>query len=93
MEEIKTVNDLIRAKNLSIDEEKQLRDIIDECRMRELKIKESTEAAKQNLESLGRTFGMIVDAIGAVGHSVDELHREVEQLQLRLMPEDQFFRE
>jgi hypothetical protein len=93
MDKVKTIDELLKEKNISPAEEEQLRDIIEECRVREIQIKQSAEAAKQNLEDLGKTFGMIAEAIGSVGQSVSELHKEIEELQLKLMPDDQFFRE
>ncbi len=93
MNAIKTVDDLIRAKNLTPEEEEQLRDIIEECRKREVQIQEASDTAKRNIEGLTKSFGMIVDTISNVGKAVDELHDEVERLQLRMMPEAQFFHE
>ena len=93
MNEIKTVDDLIRAKNLTPEEEEELRNIIEECRKREVQIQEASDTAKRNIESLTKSFGMIVDTISNVGKAVDELHDEVERLQLRMMPEAQFFHE
>jgi hypothetical protein len=91
MNRIKTVDDLIKAKNLTPEEEEKLRDIIEECRMRELQIREASEVARQNMEGLTRSFGAIVETISSVGKAVDELHEEVGKLQLKMMPEAQFF--
>lgn len=93
MDEIKTVEDLIRAKKLTAEEEEQLRDIIEECRVREIQIRETSAAARRNLEGLSRSFGLIVDTIAAVGICVTELQAEVERLQLKMMPEEVFYRE
>jgi hypothetical protein len=91
MKEIKTVDDLIRAKGLSVEEQEKLRDIIEECRIREVQIREASETTRQNLEGLGRTFGMVIDTISSISKAVDDLHEEVERLQLKMMPEEQFF--
>lgn len=91
MKDIKTVDDLIRAKGLSAEEQEKLRDIIEECRTRELQIREASETARQNLEGLTKTFGMVIDTISNIGKAVDDLHNEVEKLQLKMMPEEQFF--
>ena len=91
MNRVKTVDELIRAKGLSAEEQHKLRDIIEECRVREVRIKEASESARRNLEGLTRTFGMVIQTISNVGKAVDELHEEVERLQLRMMPEEQFF--
>jgi septal ring factor EnvC (AmiA/AmiB activator) len=93
MNGIKTVDDLIRAKELTPEEEEQLRDIIEECRKREAQLQDASDTAKRNIEALTKSFGMIVDTIYRVGRAVDELHEEVERLQLRMMPEEQFYRE
>jgi polyhydroxyalkanoate synthesis regulator phasin len=93
MNGIKTVDDLIRAKKLTPEEEEQLRDIIEECRNRETQIQVASDTAKRNIEGLARSFGTIVDTISTVGKAVDELHEEVEKLQLRMMPEAQFYHE
>jgi hypothetical protein len=93
MEEIKTVDDLIRAKGLTREEQEKLKDVIEECRRREVQIRDASDSAKRNLESLSRSFGMIVDTISTVGRAVDELQEEVERLQLRMMPAEQFYRE
>jgi hypothetical protein len=93
MDEIKTVDDLIRMKGLTVEEQEKLQDVIAECRAREAQIKTASEQAKRNLEGLTKTFGYIVQTISTVGRAVDELHEEVGRLQLRMMPEEHFFRD
>jgi hypothetical protein len=91
MKGIKTVDGLIQAKGLSAEEQERLHDIIEECRHREVQIREASDTAKRNLEGLSRTFGMIMSTISNIGKAVDDLHDEVDRLQLRMMPEEQFF--
>jgi hypothetical protein len=91
MKGIKTVDDLIQAKGLSDEEKEKLRNIIQECRVRETKIKEASESARRNLEGLSKTFGLVMDTISSIGKAVDDLHEEVERLQLKMMPEEQFY--
>ena len=91
MKEIKTVEELIQAKGLSADEREMLRDVIEECRRREAQIREASESAKRNLQGLTRTFGAVMATISGIGRAVDDLQEEVERLQLRMMPEEQFF--
>ncbi len=93
MDGIKSVDDLLRAKQLTPEEEELLGDIINECRVREVQIKEVCSEARQNLESLSENFGLIVRTIATVNRAVDHLHEEVERLQLRMMPEEHFYRE
>ena len=42
----KTVDSALREKNVTPEEEKQLREIIEECRAREAEIKQASEAAR-----------------------------------------------
>jgi hypothetical protein len=92
MEEIKTVDDLIKVKRLTAEEQEKLRDIIEECRMRETQIREASESAKRNIEALSVTFDKVIETISTVGKAVDKLHEEIGRLQLKMMPEEQFFR-
>lgn len=93
MDGIKTIDDLIKAKKLTSEELEKLQEVIEECRNREAQIQEASDAAKRSLEGLSRSFGAIIDTISSVGRAVDELYEEMERLQLRLMPEDQFYQE
>jgi archaellum component FlaC len=93
MERAKTVDDLLREKGVTPAEEEQLREVIEECRMREADIKKASESARENMEKLADTLKMIVDTFAVVSNSVDELHNEVQRLQLRMIPEEHFYRE
>ena len=93
MDGIKTIDDLIKAKKLTPEEREELREIIEECRIRETQIEEASRVTRQNLEGLSRSFGLIVSTISDVGKAVDELYEEVGRLQLKMMPETHFFRE
>ena len=93
MEGAKTVDSLLREKNVTAEEEEQLREIIEECRMREAQIKEASDAARQNMEKLADTLKMVFDTFAVISNSVDELHDEVQRLQLRMIPEEHFYRE
>ena len=93
MERAKTVDSVLREKSVTPEEEKQLREIIEECRARESEIKKASEAARQNMEKLADTLRMIFDTFAVVSTSVDDLHDEVQRLQLRMIPEEHFYRE
>jgi archaellum component FlaC len=93
MERAKTVDDLLGEKGVTPEEEKQLREVIEECRMREADIKRASASARENMEKLADTLKMIVDTFAVVSNSVDELHDEVQRLQLRMIPEEHFYRE
>ncbi len=56
MDGVKTVDDLSGAKGVTAEEEEQLRDIIEECRLREVQIEEASDAARQNIEALSEAL-------------------------------------
>ena len=93
MDGVKTIDDLLREKGVTADEEEKLRDIIEECRLREARIKEASEAARENIHALSDALGIIIDTFALVGKSVEALRDEVAQFQLRMMPEEHFYRE
>ncbi len=93
MEGVKTVDDLLKAKGVTDEELEQLRDVIDECRLREEQIKEASDAARQNIRDLSDALNMIIGTFAVVSKSVDALHDEVSQLQLKMMPEEHFYKE
>jgi hypothetical protein len=93
MGEVKTVDDLLKAKGVSGEEMEQLREVIEECRLREVRIKEASDAAWQNIRDLSEALNAIIGTFVMVSKSVDALHEEVAQLQLKMMPEEQFYRE
>ncbi len=93
MKGVKTVDDLLREKGVTAEEQEKLRDIIEECRLREVQIKEASDAARQNITALSDALARIIGSFAIVGKSVDALHDEFTRLQLRMMPEEQFYRE
>jgi hypothetical protein len=93
MDGVKTVDDLLEAKGVTDEETEQFHDIIEECRLREARIREASDAARQNILDLSEALSMIIGTFALVSKSVDALHDEVEQLQLRMMPEEEFYRE
>ncbi|MGA3173791.1 MAG: hypothetical protein ABSE25_05110 [Syntrophorhabdales bacterium] len=93
MDEVKTVDELLKVRDVTPEEEEQLRDIIEECRLREAQIKEVSDAARQNVVALSDTLKMIFDTFAVVSRSVDALHEEVERFHLRMMPDEHFYRE
>jgi hypothetical protein len=93
MDGVKTVDELLKVRDVTPEEEEQLRDIIEECRLREAQIKEVSDAARQNVVALSDTLKMIFDTFAVVSRSVDALHEEVERFHLRMMPDEHFYRE
>jgi hypothetical protein len=93
MEGIKTVDDLIRAKNLTDEEMLQFKDLIEEFKERENRIKENISTAKSNLNQLFNTIAILGEKTSVLGNVLNILLEELDTNRLRLMPSDKFYRE
>jgi hypothetical protein len=93
MAEIKTVDDLIKAKNLTAEELIQFKDMIVEFKERERKIAEYTSAAKSNLNQLSNSMRILGERASVISKALRISLDEMEKVQLRMMPSDKFFRE
>ncbi len=92
-EEIRTVDDLIRAKNLTAEELIQFKDMIEEFRERERKIEEYATAARSNLNELSTSMRMLGERAAIMAKALRISLDEMERIQLRMMPSDKFYRE
>jgi hypothetical protein len=92
-DDIKTVDDLVRAKNLTPEEQIQFKDMIEEFKERERKIEEYVTAAKSNLNQLSDTMRILGERASVVGKALKESLDEMERIHLRMMPNDKFYRE
>jgi predicted nucleic acid-binding Zn-ribbon protein len=92
-DDIKTVDDLIKAKNLTPEELIQFKDMIDEFKERERKIEEHVTAAKSNLNQLSNTMRILGERASVIGKELRESLDEMERIQLQMMPNDKFYRE
>lgn len=90
---MKTIDELIREKGLTPEELESHRQLIDECRAREKKIREYSEDARNNLQKLADSLTTIAQKTQLLSQAVKELIDERDNLYLRLLPEDQFYRE
>ncbi len=93
MDGIKTVDDLIRAKNLTPEEMEQFKDLIEEFKERERKIEENISTAKANLNQLFDTLRVIGERTVVLGKALEELLDDVGTRQLKMMPSEKFYRE
>jgi len=92
-DEIKSVDDLIRAKNLTAEELMQFRDIIEESKERERKIEEYANAARSNLDQLSASMRILGERAAIVAKALRISLDEMERIQLRMMPSEKFYRE
>ena len=93
MDGIRTVDDLIKAKNLTEKELEMFDDLIQEARERERKSAELSRQTRANLEKLSGDLTTIVERTSELGQSIKQLLDQMETLHLRSMPEGKFYRE
>lgn len=93
MKEFKTVEELIRSKNLTAEEMELHKDLIEECRVREERIKEFSRIAQMNLDSLSQSLLTLRQRAVVLGDALKVLQERADNLYLRLLPEDVFYRE
>jgi hypothetical protein len=93
MDGIRTVDDLIKAKNLTEKELEMFDDLIREARERERKSNELSKQTRANLEKLSGDLTTIVEKTSQLGQSIKQLLDQMEALHLRSMPEGKFYRE
>lgn len=91
MSEICNIDELIRQKKLTPEEMELHREIIEECREREKKIKEYSESAQQNLTILSREIQSIMEVTTLLKKVTHELLRKTAYLYITLLPKERFY--
>jgi len=83
---VKTIDDLIRDKGLSAEELERHRELIDECRAREVQLKEYSRATRESMQRM-------TDELDKMSRTAEDLWQEAQLLTdrvngicLRLMP-------
>ena len=77
MKPVKTIDDLIREKELTAEELERHRELIEECRARESQLKEYSRATR---ESMAR----MTEELDQLSRTAQELWREAQRLSLRV---------
>jgi broad-specificity NMP kinase len=93
MKEIKTVDELIRSKNLTVEELELHKELIEECRQREQRITEFSRTAQLNLDKLSQSLVALRQRAVVLGDALKVLQERADNLYLKLLPEDMFYRE
>jgi hypothetical protein len=89
----KRVDELIRTKNLSRQELELHKELIEECRQRETILEECAARAEGSLQQLAQACETATMRAKILAASIEKALDEMESLCLKLLPEDQFFRE
>jgi hypothetical protein len=93
MDNIKTVDELIRAKHMSEEELELHEELIEECLDRETKIARCRAETEQNIREFAHAALAMSATTVELGKALQALVEETDSLYLRLLPQDRFFRE
>ena len=93
MDGIKTVEELLRAKNLNEEELELHRGLIEECLEREKRINESSEEARRQLKRLADGIETVSAKAVMLEQAVRQLVDHLENIYLKTLPEDRFYHE
>ncbi|WP_028895850.1 hypothetical protein [Syntrophorhabdus aromaticivorans] len=93
MDEIKTVDDLLKAKNVTPEEYECLKDFIETAKANERKIREYACRMRSNFDRLSQALELIEERMLTLNKALQDLLDASETFQLRLMSSDKFYRE
>lgn len=87
----KSIDALLRLKGLSPQELELHRALIDECRERETMIVESAARAQGSLQQLAEACETATQRARALAQAIEKVLDEMEDLCLKLLPDEQFY--
>lgn len=93
MGDIKSVDALLRAKNVTPEEYELLKDIIEIARANERKIREYAEQMRSNFNRLALAIQTMEERTDVLNRALQGLLDATDTLHLRLMPSEKFYRE
>ncbi len=93
MADIKGIDELISWKNLSAQEWELHKELIAECRDREAMIESFSARTQCSLQQLAQACETATERAKVLADSIEKVLDEMENLCLKLLPEDQFYRE
>jgi len=74
---VKTIDDLIRDKDLSAEELERHRELIEECRAREVQLKEYSRATRESMRRM-------TEELDKMSRTAEELWQEAQRLSQRV---------
>ena len=86
MKPVKTIDDLIREKNLSPEEIERHRMLIEECRQREAQIREYSRATRESVNRMTEELDKLSRTAGELWQEAQQLASRIHGIQLRLTP-------
>jgi wyosine [tRNA(Phe)-imidazoG37] synthetase (radical SAM superfamily) len=83
---VKTIDDLLREKNLTPEEMEKHRELIEECRMREAQIRAYTRSSQESMKKMNEELGKLARTAEELWQEAQRLTRRVNGIYLRVTP-------
>ncbi|MBA4417118.1 MAG: hypothetical protein C0392_04295 [Syntrophus sp. (in: bacteria)] len=93
MDNIKAVDDLIKAMKLTREEWELFKDLIEETKDRERKIAQCSRQTRENLKKLSEEITLIFEQTAILSKLLVQILDEMEMHYLSALPVDRFYRE
>jgi len=88
---VKRVDALLKLKGLNPQELELHQELIEECRGREIAIRESSARAQCSLQQLAEACEAATQRARALAQAIEKVLDEMEDLCLKLLPDEQFY--
>jgi hypothetical protein len=92
MSRIKTIDELICEKGLTAEELERHRDLIEECKLREMEIRDSSMASARSLQQLSVQLGELENRLILLRRRAEDLQDLTSRLYLKLLPRQSGYR-
>ncbi len=86
MKPVKTIDDLLREKNLTPEEMERHRELIAECRTREAQINEYSRASQENVRKMTAELDKLARTAEELWQEAQKLTTRVNGIYLRVTP-------
>lgn len=86
MKPVKTIDDLIREKDLTAEELERHRELIEECRVREARLKEYSKATRESMLKMTEELDKLSRTAQELWQEAQRLSRRVNGIYLHVAP-------
>ncbi len=86
MKPVKTIDDLIREKDLTAEELERHRELIEECRVRETQLKEYSKATRESVVKMTEELDKLSRTAQELWQEAQRLSRRVNGIYLHVAP-------
>jgi chromosome segregation ATPase len=83
---VKTIEDLLREKNLTPEEYERHKQLIEECKVREAQINEYSQASRENIKKMSEELDRLTRSAGELWQAAEKLSQRVSGIYLQVAP-------